>query len=318
MNEPALRDQFSVKTICQLTGINNHTLRAWERRYGLVMPRRLENGRRVYGLEDLEKLKVALLLLRKGFLIGHIARHSLPELHKLLSDAAQTPTMNDASQIAQRRSDELAVKLEQALDHYDLARLSPLLAQAQIDCGIRAYIFELLLPLLQRVGRGVACEELSIGQEHALSAVVRYHLMQNLFTLSDRHALIHHGEAPKSFAVATMEGNQHELGTLMGAVLCAYHGYRVFYLGMNMPAVGLSQAVRALGANCVLLGLSPIESDANISAYLGEVVAMLPSFCEVWIGGKDEFKVPRTFESVRGIGDLVELDALLGKLRRYD
>ncbi|MES2745807.1 MAG: MerR family transcriptional regulator, partial [Bdellovibrionota bacterium] len=72
-SESRASDHYSVKTICQLTGLNEHTLRAWERRYQVVTPHRLENGRRVYSLDDLEKLKLVTLLVRKGFLIGNIA-----------------------------------------------------------------------------------------------------------------------------------------------------------------------------------------------------------------------------------------------------
>ncbi|MBC7660034.1 MAG: MerR family transcriptional regulator [Chitinophagaceae bacterium] len=54
-------------------GLNEHTLRAWERRYQVVTPSRLENGRRLYSPEDLEQLKLVTLLLRKEFLIGNMS-----------------------------------------------------------------------------------------------------------------------------------------------------------------------------------------------------------------------------------------------------
>lgn len=318
MSETALRDHLSVKTICQLTGINSHTLRAWERRYGVVQPRRQENGRRTYTIEDLEKLKLIALLLRKGFLISHVANYTLVQLNKLLTEAAQTTAMANPEEQAISRTEELAQQLEQALSTYDLVRLSPLLSQAKIDCSIREYLFRLIIPLLQRVGRGVACEELSVGQEHALSAVVRYHLMQSLFGLSDHHALVHAKEAPKSFAVATMEGNQHEMGALMAAILCAYHGYRVFYLGSNLPAQALAEAVLAVGANCAIVGLPPADIQGpTIESYLTELLEALPPMCEVWIGGRDRLDSYIT-DRVRALASLPEMDELLARFRRHD
>ena len=49
-----MSDHYSIKSVCRLTGINENTLRAWERRYGIVIPKRLENGHRSYSEEDLE------------------------------------------------------------------------------------------------------------------------------------------------------------------------------------------------------------------------------------------------------------------------
>ena len=319
MNETALRDQLSVKTICQLTGINGHTLRAWERRYHVVQPRRLDNGRRTYSIHDLEKLKLVALLIRKGFLIGNIAHYPVHELNSLLNEAAQTTTMQDPVADARDRSQALAQRLERAVSTYDLTRLSPLLSQAKADYSIRAYLFELLIPLLQRVGNAVACDELSVGQEHALSAVVRYHLMQSLFQLTDHYPLVHAQEAPKSFALTTMEGNQHELGTLMAAILCAYHGYRIFYLGVNMPALALVDTVRALGATGVILGLSPGEGRLpEIRSYLDELVPVLPQVCELWTGGNNFYFDKKWNDRVKNLGTLDELDQLLERLPRSD
>lgn len=314
-----INDQLSVKTVCQLTGINSHTLRAWERRYAVVKPKRLENGRRVYTVNDLEKLKLIALLVRKGFLIGNIAPYTVSQLNKLVSETAPTATTADVQPPTFNRAELLAGRLEEAVTRYDLIKLNPLLGQAKAECGIREYLFMVILPLMKRVGQAVASQELSIGQEHALSAVVRFHLMQSLFTLIDAQALLHESAPPKSFALATMEGNLHELGTLIAAVLCAYHGFPIFYLGAHMPAEGLADAARSVGANCIVLGLMPMpEHDTTITIYLEQLLEGLPSSCEVWTGGCPYYELPaQSSERVRALKDLCELDHLLAHIKGH-
>jgi len=311
-------DKLSVKTICQLTGINEHTLRAWERRYAVVQPKRLDNGRRIYSIEDLEKLKLVALLVQKGFLIGNIANQTLHQLSKLLNEAAQTPDMIDSASRQQSRADELSNMIEEALHRYDLIRINILLQQAKAEYGIREYLFAVVLPLMVRVGDYVYRGELTIGQEHALSAIVKYHLLQVFYLLTHSHAMLNDSKAPKSFAVATSEGNLHEFGILVAAVLCAYHGYPVFYLGPNTPADALSDATAAIGANCIILGLSTINEFAYMNrAFVGNLLDKLPSVCELWLGGSSD---PQLASDVSGrmktLPSLEELDRLLANIKK--
>ena len=48
---------LSVKAVAQLSGVSAHTLRAWEKRHAVVGPLRV-NGRRVYSLADVDKLRL--------------------------------------------------------------------------------------------------------------------------------------------------------------------------------------------------------------------------------------------------------------------
>lgn len=312
-----IEDKLSVKTICQLTGINEHTLRAWERRYGVVKPRRLENGRRVYSIEDLEKLKLIALLIRKGFLIGNIAGRSLRELSSLLNEAAQTPDMSDAVSQQNTRAEELALQIEEAISRYELVKINVLLQQAKAEYSIREYIFQVVLPLMSRVGDYVAREEFSIGQEHALSAIVKYHLLQVFYLLTHSHAMMGDSKAPKSFAIATSEGNLHEFGVLVAAVLCAFHGYPTCYLGPNLPAGALAEATEAISANCVVVGLPPLDGyeEAN-RVYMEDLLRRLPKVCEVWVGGMPSGAKIFPSERVRELPTLEELDRLLANIKR--
>mgnify|MGYP000586728602 CR=1 FL=1 len=72
---------YSIGVVARLTGLSTHTLRMWERRFGLSASRRTKSGHREYSRTDLDHLKLIKQLLDNGMRIGDIAR--LP--HKTLT-----------------------------------------------------------------------------------------------------------------------------------------------------------------------------------------------------------------------------------------
>ena len=71
---------FGIGAVARMTGLTDHTIRVWERRYGAVVADRAANGRRVYRSEDIEKLRLLRLLTEHGVSIGRIAGESFEAL----------------------------------------------------------------------------------------------------------------------------------------------------------------------------------------------------------------------------------------------
>lgn len=61
-----------IREISRLTGVNTVTLRAWERRYGLLKPTRTEKGHRLYSQEDVERVKAIQAWLVRGLAISKV------------------------------------------------------------------------------------------------------------------------------------------------------------------------------------------------------------------------------------------------------
>jgi DNA-binding transcriptional MerR regulator len=64
---------YGIGTVARLTGLTDHTIRVWERRYGAVEPERSEAGRRRYTASDVERLGLLKRLVDLGESIGGIA-----------------------------------------------------------------------------------------------------------------------------------------------------------------------------------------------------------------------------------------------------
>lgn len=63
---------FPIREVSLKTGVNSVTLRAWERRYGLIKPVRTAKGHRVYFEQDILTIKKILEWLDKGVSIGKV------------------------------------------------------------------------------------------------------------------------------------------------------------------------------------------------------------------------------------------------------
>lgn len=57
---------FPIGELSQRSGVNSITLRAWERRYGLLRPARTAKGHRMYAQADVERVSQILALIERG------------------------------------------------------------------------------------------------------------------------------------------------------------------------------------------------------------------------------------------------------------
>jgi len=125
---PASRDKdepkYRIGAVCRMTGISQHVLRVWEKRYAVVEPERNETGRRLYHESDIGRLSLLKLLVDRGQAIGSIADLDNAELERRVQQSGST------------------VKLPAAVDKPDLALFGETLAVNSGDFAANEF-FEL-------------------------------------------------------------------------------------------------------------------------------------------------------------------------------
>ncbi|MEZ4750982.1 MAG: MerR family transcriptional regulator [Bdellovibrionota bacterium] len=297
--------ELSMKAICKLTGLNPSTLRAWERRYKAVEPRRTPTGRRLYTYRDAERLRLLSQLLAEGHAIGALAALSDEDLRRQLrAQPEPSPSPSRADRILQTILSDLA--------RYDLRALAAHLQSARQLFDLRAFVLEVISPLLAEVGHQVAAGKIRIAQEHALSAVLRAQLGQTMHGLA--HLRLDDGNRVPRFLFTTPQDELHEFGILIAALLCGYWGLEVFYLGPNLPAEPLAEAANALSADFIVLGTSSLTQ--RLPEYMKQLDKSLGgSTCEILIGGDASKHTPsETKHRCRKIDSLQTLDELFRTL----
>nr|WP_256730425.1 MerR family transcriptional regulator [Pseudomonas sp. ANT_H12B] len=65
---------FPIREVARLTGVNPVTLRAWERRYGLIQPTRTDSGHRLYSMTDIERVRSILDWIDRGVAVSKVGK----------------------------------------------------------------------------------------------------------------------------------------------------------------------------------------------------------------------------------------------------
>ncbi len=266
MAVPARRESelYPIRTVATLTGVNAITLRAWERRYGLVKPQRTGSGHRVYTAADIDAIHRIVALLDKGVAIGQVR-------HTLASPAAERAAGREHGPWADFRTRMIA-----AIARFDEDRLedvyNELLALYPADLATR----RVLLPLLVELGKRWESTEGSVAEEHFFGVYLRNKLGARFHHRSRSNA------GPKLLA-ACLPGEQHEIGLLLFALAAHDQDFRLVLLGADMPLDDLPHAARSAQADAIVLSGSIAPPQSLLTEELPKLVrdAALP----VLIGG---------------------------------
>jgi DNA-binding transcriptional MerR regulator/methylmalonyl-CoA mutase cobalamin-binding subunit len=269
---------YSIKAVAQATGLTVETLRAWERRYGIVVPVRDAGGRRVYRAEDVLRLRRLREATERGHPIGRLAG---------LSDDALASVLDESSDRRTRAaSNAFVARILEAAQRFRTAECEQALTLAIATLSPQQLVSEVLQPLLREVGERWHRGELAISQERLVSTVVRRHvgLMLDAYDRGARRTAI---------LFATLPGERHELGLLMSAMVCASRGFKVQYLGPDLPAGEIARFASESGAAVVALSVVLGDRLPELPAQLRELASGLPEAVSIWVGGGAARTLPR-------------------------
>lgn len=300
---------FNIQIASQLSGVASATIRAWEKRYNAVVPERADNKHRLYSEKDIEKLSLLFKLTEFGQSIGKIAHLSLDELKEVYSTLMHKPYDEVIAKTAHYEEvdyQKILSNLLIALYAYKLDIISHELEKTRELLSPRDLCLNVIIPLFQEIGRKVANQELSIAQEHTLSAIVSFHLGQMIGKHYQKKLV-----KTDLVLISTPEGELHELGILASALLCVHYGIPFVFMGSNLPALSLADAANALKAKTILLGIGKDELH-----FLSELSTELKVNAEIWVGGRiqDQIKKELDRRKIRYFPTLESLDKHLASL----
>jgi len=259
-------EYFPMRTVSAITGVNPVTLRAWERRYGLIRPARTPKGHRIYSRKDIELINRIVRQLDRGISISQVD-------HALEAGVFETP--NDRQQhdspwlASQQRAIDAVVRFDENL-------LDSLYNQALSLYPIDIVTERLLIPVLLILGKRWENAEGSISEEHFFGAFMRN-------KLGARFHHRHKNTTGKKLLVCCLPGEHHEIGVMLFALAAHDHGYRIVYLGPDMPLQELSLTARRAGCNGIVLSGSVTPPDKLLSGELPGLANRAD--CPVFIGG---------------------------------
>jgi methylmalonyl-CoA mutase cobalamin-binding subunit/DNA-binding transcriptional MerR regulator len=270
-------------------------LRAWERRYEAVLPRREATQRRLYSDQDIEKLRLLKLVVDAGRRISDVADLSMDDLRRLAEEDRPTERRARASSgtdIAE--ADFLSVAMR-AVETLDAARLSAVLDQAALRLSRPRLRDTLVAPLAQAIGHRWMEGSLRIAEEHLASSVLRSFLGGLLRAATDPPA-----GAPV-IVVATLPGDLHEIGALLAGSVASDMGWRVIFLGANLPAEEIAAAAARSQARVVALSLVYPAGSPQVAQDLHKLRRSLPPATRILVGGASVPSYARVLEQIDAV-----------------
>lgn len=261
-----------INRFAKLTGLSTHVIRAWERRFQLVKPIRGPNRYRLYSDEDVKLFRYLKGEIDKGSSIGELADLGREELLKRSQQAVIESWQTNRP--IERLIDELIGSL---LD-YDRVSFERRLNGAVAIIPFEESLHRILLPLQVRVGELWHEGKVSIAAEHYVTKQVQ----QKLFAAMNQLNVTDHG--PKVL-VACPPKEFHEVGAQSVAYFCAVRGYRVYYLGADVPITALIDFTQRVRAQLVLLSFTVPWGMENGSNVLGDLKNGIEKICPMVVGG---------------------------------
>ena len=246
---------YTIGTVSKLTGVGAITLRAWERRYGLVEPVRKESGHRLYTRRHIDQINRITALTLQGMRISQIRPEMLES-----STAGESGSGPDAGQWTDYLNSMMA-----AIIGFDEERLEEIYNLALSLYPIGVVTRKLLTPLLIELGLRWEGGEGSIAEEHFFAFYLRNKL----------GARYHHrgrGNRGPLLLVAGMPGEYHEIGLLLFALAAHQAGFRVLPLGANMPLGDLAAVARTKNCDAIVLSGAIEPSSETLGRDLPKLV----------------------------------------------
>ena len=294
-----------VRVVVQRTGLSPDVLRAWERRYRAVEPLRTAGGQRLYTTADVERLALLHEATRSGRQIGRLVALDDAALRDLIAaDRRDSPATVTASPVEVERHIGEAYA---AVESMDPTRLERELRQAVLALGAAPALSGVLAPLLERIGLGWQQGRLSVGHEHAASAVVRRFLDWISAASSPG------GGAP-AIGLATLEGERHEFGAMLAMAAALAHGWSALYFGPEMPVRDLAAAAAGRDLTAVGLSVVYVEEPERVEEAVRRVREALPADVALVVGGSGAARIRERLAApdVRVVDDL---DAFVAAIR---
>ena len=253
---------YTIKQAAARTGVHVPTIRAWERRYGVVQPARTAAGYRLY-----DEVAIARLLAMRRLVDDDGWRPSQASQRVLAvgddlaglaalgrspateaGDGANGSALTAESTASQSRTVQSIDAFLDATRDLDLAVMDDVLDGAFASQRFEPAMRDVVFPALRGVGDRWSTGEIDVGAEHVASETVRRRLAQQ-YEAAGR---------PRSgppVLVGLPPGSRHELGAMAFAVAARRAGLDVLYLGADVPLESWLRTARETRAPIVVLGV---------------------------------------------------------------
>ncbi|WP_223820883.1 MerR family transcriptional regulator [Bacillus sp. S3] len=276
---------FTIQQVADMTGLSKQVIRKWEERYGIIQPKRLENGYRIYSQQDVKTLLKVKLLSEQG--------HSLKQAALLVKEADEDPEipMPKGKLPNYEQWNEYVFQLLEKGRHCDEIELNIILRQAYHHIGLERFLSDIAVPFLKEVGRKWENHEWDEYQESVSSLVVRDFLVQI------RRNYQYRENAPFVLG-ACLPYEQHEVPLHLILLHFMMKGWKTQLIGASPAPGAIESLVCKLKPDVVLLSATttiPFETDPQLLRRLDQFAEKQDDIA-FYLGGQGAVTYPPEYK----------------------
>lgn len=253
-------ENYSIKDLEKLSGVKAHTIRIWEKRYGIIIPARTVTNIRYYSNEDLKKILNISLLNQHGYKISVISQMTNAELSLKVAELSLVNSSED-----QGIQDNLLLSLINMDEQQFIRSFNAVILRHGFETGVAKVIF----PFFNRIGVMWQSGSINTAQEHFFSSLLR-----NKIVVATDGLLVPRDLKNEVVLLFLPEQELHEIGLLYYNYLLRARGYHTIYLGQAVPIDSLARVIEVVKPSFVVSSLtSPVASPGflNIASQLSQI-----------------------------------------------
>lgn len=297
-----------IAIVAERTGLSQDVLRVWERRYGAVTPKRGPGGQRLYSDADVERLALLHAATRAGRGIGQIAALPTNAIAALVGEDTAARERLAPPAITTTDSGDVVDTALQRARTLDGGSLNEALRRAAARMGMSAFLEAVAAPLLRRVGDEWHAGRLSPAHEHLVTSVLHDIISETM------RSFVAPPDAP-GVLVTTPAGDRHSIGAALVGAAAAVEGWKVLYLGADLPSAEIAEAARAAAVSVVAVSVVYVEDRDHVLAELRALRSRLPKKIALIAGGSGAATVAAELAAV-DIRVSSSVPGLIAELRR--
>lgn len=272
-NQP-FKERYTIQDLENLSGIQAHTLRIWEKRYDLLHPIRAGNNVRYYCHQDLQKLLNIATLYHHNYKISRIAA---------LSDAQLMETVRKET-LTDLTGDFASHTLKLAMVNYDQDLFDQATQQLLSQKSFRDVFRTVFLPFLNEIGLLWQTGVITVAQEHFLSNLLRQKILNQVDQL---HTTTIRKDA-RVFVLFLPLNEVHELGLLYSHYELLLHGHKSIFLGQSVPMETLYDLQTVFPTLTFLSAFTIQPGEEKLAQYVQDFSSKLlrKGKDELWVSGR--------------------------------
>ncbi|WP_249869507.1 MerR family transcriptional regulator [Oceanobacillus saliphilus] len=266
---------YNIKAVSKILDMPTVTIRSWETRYHAITPERTASGHRVYTEDNINDLKWLKKQVHEN---GMKVSQAVKQLHAIKEKQGNIPTLQGKH--AEGNYQTQIEELYDTVRHMDSVRCHSLLDLCFSQFHYRTVFYEIIGPLMFKVGNAQEKGELHIAQEHMISNIVLQRFT-NFFRVFETSSTL-----PKVMALCP-QGENRQIGLLLFTLFLKENGYPVIYVGADTPLKGLDKLVKEKDVGMIAISTFRNKHASAIQRYIDSLSRTIPTLKFI-VDGIDE------------------------------